>query len=156
MKGQKVLELFALCAPTSHSSTSPLHQPSCPAASVLACMLIPHETLLTAYTRANLLCVPNRYSLRRAGGRHYTLPRSKHLGCQSRLPRITCLLPPLARSQITSGAGPVWRWPPNWPLWPWLKTGTEKAPEATSLTSASTPRSGDAAGRPWRNRSALY
>ena len=41
MKGQKVLELFALCAPTS-----PHPHDTSPAALLPQCMLIPHETLL--------------------------------------------------------------------------------------------------------------
>ena len=118
------------------------------------CMLIPHKTLLIAMQISCVFPADTASDVQAADTTREvnTSPaRADYLASPA-----SSLQPPLARSQITSGAGPVWRWPPNWPQWPWLKTGTEKAPEATSLTSASTPRSGDAAGRPWRNRSASY
>ena len=151
MKGQKVLELFALCAPTA-----PHPRDTSQAALLPQCMLIPHETLLILVQISCVFPTDTASDVQEADTTHYREVNTSAARADYLASPASCLLPPLARSQITSGAGPVWRWPPNWPLWPWLKTGTEKAPEATSLTSASTPRSGDAAGRPWRNRSALY
>ena len=95
------MELFALCAPTSHSSTSPLHQPSCPAASVLACMLIPHETLLILVQISCVFPTDTASDVQEADTTHYREVNTSAARADYLASPASCLLPPASPRPIT-------------------------------------------------------